>query len=60
MQKKGMRYKRVQMKPVSSAKTDNVREIKKSVLPNSTFSLNVLSESGIIFVSINLFFKFKN
>ena len=40
--------------------TDTVNKMKKkSILLNITFILNVLSENGIIFVWIDLFFKIK-
>ena len=39
---------------------DTVNKMKKkSILLNITFILNVLSENGIIFVWIDLFFKIK-
>ena len=37
--------------------TTNVNKVKKSAPPNNTFILNVLSENGIIFVCMGLFFK---
>ena len=40
--------------------TADTRKIKKSVLPNITFILNVLSENGIIFVLMSLYFKENN
>ena len=39
--------------------TSNVSKIKKSVLPNITFILNVLSENGTSFVGMVLFFIIK-
>ena len=40
--------------------TANVSKIKKNVLPNLIFILNVLSENGIIFVWMVLSFKINN
>ena len=40
--------------------TANVSEIKNTALYKIPFVLNVLSENGIIFVWMGLFFKIKN
>ena len=51
MQMKRMSNKRLEINPPSDVKiTFNVSKIKKSVQPNLTFSLNVLSENGNVFV----------
>ena len=54
IQEKKMRIKRMQIKPILNA---NVSKIRKSVLPNVTFILNVLSENDIMLVWMDLFFK---
>ena len=40
--------------------TSNASKIKKSVLPNITFILNVISENGTSFFGMVLFFIIKN
>ena len=37
------------------SRSSNVNKILKSILPNITFTLNVLSENGIIFVWMSFF-----
>ena len=54
MQEKKMRSKRMQIKPILNV---NVSKIRKSILPNVTFILNVLSENDIMLVWMDLFFK---